>query len=371
MRRTTKSKTCVWRWQERFAEAGYAGLLRDKTRRSRIPPLGPEVAARVVALTLDDPPAETTHWTAAMMAAASGISVSSVQRIWRAHGLQPHRMRQIQALDRFIADDQPRPQALHLDRRSRQDHRRRQTRTPSARVDPLEAERDGEMGRAMPLTQGSHIERTSIADQVYDHLREAVLNGDLPQGERVIEARIAKSLGISRAPVREAVNRLIQDGLLEARTHFGASVIQMDAGKIRHLYELRSAIEELAIRKVVERREAVDLEPLRACVAEMRRMARNGDLRRLVEAEVAFHRILCELSGNPYVIKVNGMLTAQMRLALTIDNSNYEDMADAADEHEPILAVIREGDAERAAKLISAHILSSLDKIPLPPAPDL
>ena len=145
------------------------------------------------------------------------------------------------------------------------------------------------MERVMPLAQGSHIERTSIADQVYDHLREAVLNGDLPQGERVIEARIAKSLGISRAPVREAVNRLIQDGLLEARTHFGASVIQMDAGKIRHLYELRSAIEELAIRKVVERREAVDLEPLRACVAEMRRMARNGDLRRLVEAEVRAH----------------------------------------------------------------------------------
>jgi transposase len=94
MRRTGKSKTCVWRWQERFAAAGYAGLLRDKTRRSRIPALGPEVAERVVALTLSDPPAEATHWTAAMMAAASGISVSSVQRIWRAHGLQPHRMRQ-------------------------------------------------------------------------------------------------------------------------------------------------------------------------------------------------------------------------------------------------------------------------------------
>jgi transposase len=94
MRRTGKSKTCVWRWQERFAEEGYEGLLRDKTRPSRIPPLGAEVAERVVALTLTDPPAETTHWTAAMMAQETGISVSSVQRIWRAHGLQPHRVRQ-------------------------------------------------------------------------------------------------------------------------------------------------------------------------------------------------------------------------------------------------------------------------------------
>jgi len=94
MRRTAKSKTCVWRWQGRFAEEGLDGLLRDKTRPSRIKPLEPEIAERVVALTLTDPPVEATHWTGAMMAKAAGISVSSVQRIWRAHGLQPHRVRQ-------------------------------------------------------------------------------------------------------------------------------------------------------------------------------------------------------------------------------------------------------------------------------------
>ncbi len=81
MRRTGKSKTCIWRWQERFAAQGVDGLLRDKTRRSRMPLLGLAVAERVVALTQGDPPGETTHWTAAMMAKASGISVSSVQRI--------------------------------------------------------------------------------------------------------------------------------------------------------------------------------------------------------------------------------------------------------------------------------------------------
>src|SRR5271154_4227929 len=94
MRRTGKSKTCVWRWQERFMQAGYDGLLRDKTRPSRIPPLGSDIAERVVALTRTDPPVEATHWTASMMAKAVGISASSVQRIWRAHGLQPHRVQQ-------------------------------------------------------------------------------------------------------------------------------------------------------------------------------------------------------------------------------------------------------------------------------------
>jgi transposase len=94
MRRTGTSKTCVWRWQERFMHGGVDGLLRDKTRPSRIKSLGPEIAERVVSLTLSDPPVEATHWTADMMAKASGISASAVRRIWRAHGLQPHRCRQ-------------------------------------------------------------------------------------------------------------------------------------------------------------------------------------------------------------------------------------------------------------------------------------
>lgn len=82
-RRTGKSKTRVWRWQERFMQEGFEGLLHDKTRPSRIGPLGAEVAARLVALTQTDPPAEATPWTATMMAKVAGISASSVQRIRR------------------------------------------------------------------------------------------------------------------------------------------------------------------------------------------------------------------------------------------------------------------------------------------------
>src|SRR3954471_15128638 len=94
MRQTAKSKTCLWRWQERFMQTGVDGLLHDKTRASRVPPLAAAIGERVVALTQADPPGETTHWTAAAMAALVRISVSSVQRIWRSHGLQPHRVRQ-------------------------------------------------------------------------------------------------------------------------------------------------------------------------------------------------------------------------------------------------------------------------------------
>ena len=84
----------IWRWQERFREQGVVGLWRDKTRPSRIPPLSSDVVERVVAMTLARPAAAASHWTGSAMAKAAGISVSSVQRIWRAHGLRPHLVRQ-------------------------------------------------------------------------------------------------------------------------------------------------------------------------------------------------------------------------------------------------------------------------------------
>src|SRR5437870_6962981 len=86
-----KGKTVVWRWQERFVHEGVEGLTRDKTRPSRIPPLPIETIDRVVALTNQEPPHEATHWTAPAMAKAG--PPPSVRRIWKRHGLRPHRVR--------------------------------------------------------------------------------------------------------------------------------------------------------------------------------------------------------------------------------------------------------------------------------------
>ena len=91
--RSGASRPSVWRWQQRFAEEGVAGLLRDKTRKPGRAPLPPATIARVLALPCGKPPKEATHWTGRMVAKAVGISLSAVQRIWEAHRLQPHRIR--------------------------------------------------------------------------------------------------------------------------------------------------------------------------------------------------------------------------------------------------------------------------------------
>ncbi len=92
------SRPMVWRWQQRFAEAGVAGLLRDKTRKPGKPPIPAETVAHVVALTCGKPLGEVTQWTGRAMAQVAGISLTSVQRIWRAHDLKPHRGGQLQAV---------------------------------------------------------------------------------------------------------------------------------------------------------------------------------------------------------------------------------------------------------------------------------
>ncbi|MEO0822194.1 MAG: IS630 family transposase [Pseudomonadota bacterium] len=93
MRAAGVSKTCVWRWQERFMAEGVDGLLRDATRPPGKAPVAADKVAEVVRLTQAPPPHEATHWTARAMARAAGLAVSTVQKIWKAHGLAPHRWR--------------------------------------------------------------------------------------------------------------------------------------------------------------------------------------------------------------------------------------------------------------------------------------
>lgn len=101
MRRTGKSKPCVWRWQERFVDEGVEGLLRDKTRPSRVAPLPEKIKLEVLTKTAKETPANATHWSRTSMAKAAGISPSSVGRIWREAGLKPHR------LDTFKVSNDP------------------------------------------------------------------------------------------------------------------------------------------------------------------------------------------------------------------------------------------------------------------------
>lgn len=92
-KRSGVSRPAVWRWQRRFVEAGVDGLLHDATRKPGKPPVPADDVQRLIALTCGEPPGEATHWTGRAMAKVMGVSLRTVQRIWQAHNLQPHRLR--------------------------------------------------------------------------------------------------------------------------------------------------------------------------------------------------------------------------------------------------------------------------------------
>ena len=87
------SRPMVWRWQQRYAEEGLEGLLRDKTRPPGTPPVPQAKVHAVIERTLREPPGAVTHWTGRAMAKAMSLSLRTIQRIWQAHKLQPHRIR--------------------------------------------------------------------------------------------------------------------------------------------------------------------------------------------------------------------------------------------------------------------------------------
>lgn len=204
------------------------------------------------------------------------------------------------------------------------------------------------------------ISRVSVADQIYAALRQNILQGSYAPGQRVVEAQVAKLFAVSRAPVREAVNRLLKEGLLEARTHQGPSVVNLTPSAMRDLYELRAAIESLAIRKITARANILDVGPLRDCIAKMETCADQGDLAGVVDAEMQFHQKLRELSGNSYVISMGHHLDGIVRTALTKDNESYASLHEVVEEHRPVIDAILKGDPEAAAHILTKHILGSL-----------
>ena len=110
------SRPAVWRWQQRFAEEGVEGLLHDKTRPPGTPPHSTRTVAKVLALTCSEPPDEVTHWTGRAVAARTGISLRSVQRIWQEHRLQPHRLRTFKrSHDRAFAEKVEDVVGLYMD----------------------------------------------------------------------------------------------------------------------------------------------------------------------------------------------------------------------------------------------------------------
>jgi DNA-binding GntR family transcriptional regulator len=203
--------------------------------------------------------------------------------------------------------------------------------------------------------------RATLADSTADALRGRILAGGFAPGERLVEAEIARQLAISRGPVREALAKLREEGLVRDEPRRGWFVSALTARDIREIYELRSALEARAAKLALARGSAVEL---RDRMAELRAAARLGDRERFAALDFEFHADLTRLSGNSRLHRVfvqqAGVLRALLRLEIT---TQYESLAGILAEHERLLEEILSGDPARAEAACELHLAQARDRV--------
>jgi DNA-binding GntR family transcriptional regulator len=208
------------------------------------------------------------------------------------------------------------------------------------------------------VTALDRIDRTSFADRSYETIRQSILQGRYEPGAQLVEARLAAELDVSRGPVREALKRLRDEGLVVDSLHRGTYVRVFTVDDIVDLYNVRLGLESVAIRLAA--RHDRETAALRKAIEAMAAAGRSDDLAAVATYELAFHEALAEMSGNEYIVSLFKSIAAQVRMAMALDNAAYSDPVEVAREHEPLVEAIEAGDEELAAERIAQHISSSL-----------
>jgi len=203
----------------------------------------------------------------------------------------------------------------------------------------------------------SRIENVPLRVSVADIIRQAILNGTMRPGTPVVEMALAEQLNVSRAPVREAIQILEADGLIESEPYKGKRVKPLTLKEVEELYSLREQFEAFAIRRIVERK--ADVSELRKHSNAMFAAAEIGDLAALNTADEAFHRTLIRLADHALMLGLWDNLYLRIRQIMALRNSANRDLRAVARNHPPIIDAIEQHDMIRAISLISDHTRSA------------
>jgi DNA-binding GntR family transcriptional regulator len=204
--------------------------------------------------------------------------------------------------------------------------------------------------------QAAKLENLTLWQRVHEHLRQEILDNRLPPGSELNEVALSRSLGVSRGPVREALGRLASEGLVTIRPRRGAVVTALSAQEFLAAYQVREALETLAIRLAVPRLGADDLARLQALVDEMVVHADEPDVEAFFRANAAFHATFVEASGNAMLQETMSRLLGQMGRYQMRSVALRGSLRRSTVEHKAILRAVRGGDADKAERLLGEHI---------------
>jgi DNA-binding GntR family transcriptional regulator len=197
------------------------------------------------------------------------------------------------------------------------------------------------------------LNRTVLREQVKELLLARILEGVYAPGDRLVETRIAQELGTSQAPVREALRELELLRFVESKPYVGARVREVSEAELAEIYPVRAAVEEVAAREAAVRLDGLDT--LARELEAMRRAAETDDLHEQVEADVRFHRLIVEASGNRTLLDVWSSLRVGTRTVITVLATGI-DRHELAEMHQPILDALAGGNPEEAGRVVREHV---------------
>ena len=200
------------------------------------------------------------------------------------------------------------------------------------------------------------FDNLTLSQRVYEHLREEILADHLLPGTELSEVALSKELAISRGPIREAMGRLSAEGLITMRPRRRAEVRSLTPQELIDAYQVREALEVMAVRLAIPRMTEADLARLDQLMEQMAGHISDGAVREFFAANVSFHELLCELSGNPKLQEVHHRLEGEIGRFQSRTLALRGTMDDSLTEHRAILAAIRLRDVDRAAALTADHI---------------
>ena len=204
------------------------------------------------------------------------------------------------------------------------------------------------------MSSSDPVMRSVLADQVKEWLLEAILHGTYPPDSRIVETAVAKELGTSQAPVREALRGLEALGIVEIAPFRGARVRRLEAAELLEAYVVRSTIEELGARLAMDRVTDEDVAALEAIVAEMHQAADADDGRTLAIVDAGFHERIMQLSGNATLLRVWRSLEPISRTYITLAGPGSDPQWTAC-LHDPIIDAVRARDTEGVVAAIHGH----------------
>jgi len=201
------------------------------------------------------------------------------------------------------------------------------------------------------------LEHASLRRRATDTLRSAIVAGRLQPGDRLKEVELAEQLGISRAPVREALRQLEHEGLVASSPYRATEVLGVSQDEIAEvLVPVRLTLESFAFRKAMPLLTKDDFEVLERLVASMRDSGARGDLDELAAADVRFHELVIARSGQPHCLQIWRSIEPRVRAYFRRDASAHPRPDELADEHQELLDALCAGDQKQLVKTLARHI---------------